>query len=150
MASTSLRRWREPARRPKAWIDPALFAQWFGPKAWTVQRCEVDAHVGGAWRAWFRRGDGSEIYAGGSYLEIEPPSRLAFTWELDPAGSAGQLASVVTVTFDQTATDTEITIVHRKLGSAQAVDMDIGWTNTLDSLAAFASTRILQETRNDQ
>lgn len=122
-----------------AWTDPALFARWFGPKAWVVDRCEVDARVGGHWRAWFRRGDGAEVYAGGTYLEFHSPTRLVFTWDLDSGGAPQDTLSVVTVIFSDAAAGTEIAITHRKLGAAQAIEMDAGWANTLDALAEFVA-----------
>ncbi|TCT02275.1 SRPBCC family protein [Aquabacter spiritensis] len=118
-----------------AWTDRALFAQWFGPKGWSVEACTLDCRVGGAWQARFRRGDGSRVAVRGTYLEIAPPDRLVFTWEADPTGPA----SVVTVAFADAPGGVEIAITHRKLGTAQAVDMDAGWNNTLDALETFAA-----------
>jgi uncharacterized protein YndB with AHSA1/START domain len=124
-----------------AWTDPKLFGQWFGPKAWTVERCELDSRVGGRWRAWFRRGDGGSVYVGGTYLEIKAPESLVFTWDTDRGGQNTDLLSVVTVSFSEAQSGVEIAITHRKLGSAEAVDMDAGWSNTLDALEAFLSTQ---------
>ncbi|GAC1346785.1 MAG: SRPBCC domain-containing protein [Acetobacteraceae bacterium] len=126
-----------------AWTDPELFAQWFGPRSWTIERCEVDARVGGQWRAWFRRADGGEVYAGGTYLDIDPPGRVVFTWHVDPAGSAADALSVVSVTLSETEGGTAIEINHRKLGTTHAVDMDVGWNNTLDALEDFVSARAI-------
>jgi uncharacterized protein YndB with AHSA1/START domain len=123
-----------------AWTEPELFARWFGPKTWTVERCELDRRVGGRWRAWFRRGDGGSVSVGGTYLAIEAPERLVFTWDTDPDGQNTELQSVVTVSFTAAPKGVEIEITHRKLGSAEAVDMDAGWNNTLDALEAFLST----------
>jgi uncharacterized protein YndB with AHSA1/START domain len=128
-----------------AWTDPKLFVQWFGPKTWSVERCELDSRVGGGWRAWFRRGDGGSVYVGGSYLEINAPERLVFTWDTDPDGGAPKLLSVVTVLFSEVPNGVEIVITHRKLGTAEAVDMDAGWSNTLDALEAFVATQIVEE-----
>src|SRR5262249_979454 len=33
----------------QAWTDPRRFARWFGPKTWTVERCELDPQTGGSW-----------------------------------------------------------------------------------------------------
>jgi uncharacterized protein YndB with AHSA1/START domain len=124
-----------------AWTDPKLLAQWFGPKTWTVERCELDSRVGGRWRACLRRGDGGSVYVGGTYLEIDAPERLVFTWDTDPDGQNTELLSVVTVSFTEAADGVEIVITHRKLGAAEAVDMDAGWNNTLDAFEAFLSTK---------
>lgn len=126
-----------------AWTDQALFAQWFGPRSWTVDRCELDVRVGGVWRAWFRRADGTELYTGGTYLELDPPNRVVFTWDTDPDGSASEMLSVVRVAFSEVGPGTEIEISHRKLGTAQAVDMDTGWATTLDALEDFLSAQTI-------
>jgi uncharacterized protein YndB with AHSA1/START domain len=124
-----------------AWTDPNLFVQWFGPKTWRVERCELDRRVGGSWRAWFRRGDGGSIYVGGSYLQIDSPDRLVFTWDTNHDGGVPELLSIVSVSFSEVPNGVDIEITHRKLGSAEAIEMDAGWNNTLDSLEAFLSTK---------
>lgn len=124
-----------------AWTEPSLFARWFGPTNWTVERCELDSHVGGRWRAWLRRGDGGSVYVGGTYLEIDAPKRLVFTWDTDPDSHNTESLSVVTVSFSEAPNGVEIVITHRKLASDEAVDMDAGWNNTLDAFEAFLSTK---------
>ncbi len=121
----------------RAWTDPALFAQWFGPKGWTIDRCEVDARTGGSWRAWFRRRDGAMVYAGGVYSEVEPDQRIVFTWDTNPEGARPESLSEVTVEFRDVANGVEICLTHRELDTARAVDMDAGWNSTLDSLQEF-------------
>lgn len=130
------------ATRPflfKAWTDPARFFCWFGPKAWLVERCEVDARPGGAWRAWLKRGDGASICVGGVYTEVEPERRIAFTWDNDERGRPTEVTSLVTVEFTEIADGVEVSITHRELSTGQAVDMDVGWNSTLDSLEAYVS-----------
>jgi uncharacterized protein YndB with AHSA1/START domain len=61
-----------------AWTDPARFLRWFGPKTWTVERCEIDARAGGAWRAWLKRGDGASVCVGGVYTDVVPKSADCF------------------------------------------------------------------------
>ena len=123
----------------QAWTDPARFARWFGPKGWTVERCEVDARPGGAWRSWFRTGSGASVYTGGVYIEVEPERRIVFTWDTNVAGAEPDLLSVVTVEFAEEPGGVEISITHRKLATAEAIDMDAGWNNTFDSLQQYAS-----------
>jgi uncharacterized protein YndB with AHSA1/START domain len=71
----------------EAWTDPARFARWFGPRTWTVERCEIDLRPGGAWRAWLKTGNGASVYVGGVYSEFEPDRRVVFTWDTNPEGS---------------------------------------------------------------
>jgi uncharacterized protein YndB with AHSA1/START domain len=81
----------------QAWTDPARFSRWFGPRGWTVERCEVDARPGGAWRAWLKTGKGASVYTGGVYLEVEPHRRIVFTWDTNVEGGAADTLSIVTV-----------------------------------------------------
>jgi uncharacterized protein YndB with AHSA1/START domain len=122
----------------QAWTDPVELAKWWGPKAWVVRRCEIDLRPRGTWRTWFKLPDGSEQIVGGSYLEIDPPERLVFTWEPSQSGDALEVApSIVTLRFNAHADGTELVLSHRKLTTGGAVDMDVGWTNTFDSLADY-------------
>jgi hypothetical protein len=43
----------------------------------------------------------------------------------------------VTVELSDRADGVEISITHRELSTGQAVDMDAGWNNSLDSLEEF-------------
>lgn len=126
------------ARLFALWTDPRHLAQWWGPTGWRVTRCEVDLKVGGAWHTRLLTGRGEERSIGGRYLEINPPERLVFTWEL-PGSSASDVAqlTIVTVTFEAIGEATQLVIEHRKLSSGQAVDMDVGWNSTLDCLARY-------------
>jgi uncharacterized protein YndB with AHSA1/START domain len=125
-----------------AWTDPARFVRWFGPKAWTVERCEIDARPGGTWRAWLKRGDGASICVGGVYTEVEPERRIVFTWDNDERGRPTEIVSLVTVEFAEMADSVEVSITHRELSTGQAVDMDVGWNSTLDSLASYVSAEL--------
>jgi uncharacterized protein YndB with AHSA1/START domain len=122
----------------QAWTDPASFVHWFGPKAWTVERCEIDARPGGAWRAWLKRGDGAGVYVSGIYTELERDRRIAFTW--DAEGGQPDTLSLVTVEFLDCAEGVEISLTHRELTIGQTVDMDVGWNSTLDSLEEYVGT----------
>jgi uncharacterized protein YndB with AHSA1/START domain len=122
----------------QAWTDPARFVRWFGPKAWTVERCEIDARRGGSWQAWLKRGDGASVHVRGVYTDVELDRRIAFTW--NAGGGQPEVASIVIVEFDDCVDGVEVRITHRELATGQAVDMDVGWSSTLDSLEEYVKT----------
>ena len=66
-----------------ALTNPELLKRWSGPNGWTMDVCEVDLKVGGAWRFVMRRPDGKAIGQRGVYREIVPGKRLVNTerWE---------------------------------------------------------------------
>src|SRR5258708_19894995 len=63
-----------------AWTNPRHLPQWLlGPEGWTMSVCEIDFHVGGAWRMVWDRGPGQELALTGKYLEIVVPERVVST-----------------------------------------------------------------------
>jgi uncharacterized protein YndB with AHSA1/START domain len=123
----------------QAWTEPARFLRWFGPKTWAVERCELNPRVGGSWRAWLKTDSGTSVYVGGVYSEFEPDRGVVFTWDTNPEGSPPQALSIVTAEFLDQLDGVQICVTHRELSTGQAVDMDAGWNNSLDSLEEYVS-----------
>jgi uncharacterized protein YndB with AHSA1/START domain len=63
----------------RAWTVPEEFVKWWGPRGYTTPHCEIDLRVGGKILFCMRSEAGDEIWAGGEYLEIDPPHRLVVT-----------------------------------------------------------------------
>ena len=63
----------------KAWPDPAMMANWWGPKMFTNPVCRVDARPGGALYIVMRAPDGSDYPMKGSFHQVEQGKRLVFT-----------------------------------------------------------------------
>jgi uncharacterized protein YndB with AHSA1/START domain len=103
----------------------------------------MDPRPGGYWRAWFRTSKGAAVYVGGVYSEVKPDRRLVFTWDTNPDGSESESLSMLTIEFRDAEGGAEVCITHRKLGSAQAVDMDVGWNKTLDSLEEYVAVQAM-------
>ena len=89
------RTFNAPARLVfKAWTQPELFKQWWVPRSMdmVLHSCEMDVRVGGRYRLNF--GEGMDFF--GTYLEVDPPSRLS--WSNEEGGESG---SITTVTFEE-------------------------------------------------
>jgi uncharacterized protein YndB with AHSA1/START domain len=82
----------------KAYIDPNLIPQWWGPKRLTTSVVKMDIRPGGIWRFVQRDSEGNEYIFNGMYHEIVPPKRLVYTFEFE--GMPGHVV-VETVTFEE-------------------------------------------------
>ncbi len=126
-----------PERVFDAWLDREMIGQWmFGPalRDEEVLRISIDARVGGAFSYLVRR-QGTEIDHVGSFLEIDRPRRLAFTW-----GVAGQSQDESWVGIDLVPQGTGAQLVlthhmHPKWADF-AVRVEESWSKMLDTLTS--------------
>ena len=65
----------------KAWTKPELMKKWLFSTESTNQMARNKFHIGGRWEIIDRR-NGEEYRATGEYLEIDPPHRLVFSFEM--------------------------------------------------------------------
>jgi uncharacterized protein YndB with AHSA1/START domain len=73
-----------PQRVFEAMTDPEQVAQWWGPEGFTCPEVILDAKVGGAYRIAMQPPDGELFHLAGEYLEVQPPTRLAYTFGWEP------------------------------------------------------------------
>ena len=59
---------------------PEHVRNWFAPFTDRVTECSIDLRVGGDYHIVFVTEDGKECSFRGTYLEIEPPTRILDTW----------------------------------------------------------------------
>ncbi|MEE1929679.1 SRPBCC domain-containing protein [Streptomyces sp. TRM 70351] len=124
----------------RAWTEPDEMARWFHPRGATTPREEVhvDLRVGGRYGyVMVADGTGERVSTGGTYLEIDEPGRLVFTWGHPDA--AADASPVITLTFADLGAKTEMTFrLQGAPGQAGDGFMHDGWTSALDVLAEYA------------
>jgi uncharacterized protein YndB with AHSA1/START domain len=129
-----------PERVFDAWLDPASARRWmFATRTGLIVHAEIDPRVGGAFRVVDRR-DGEDVEHVGTYLELDRPRRIVFTFSV-PAYSAD--ADRVTVDIVPLATGSEVTLSHalRPEAAAFARRTEDGWRRMLDGLAVATRER---------
>ncbi|MGC4084662.1 MAG: SRPBCC domain-containing protein [Vicinamibacterales bacterium] len=73
----STRLFRAPrANVVRAFTDPALLVQWWGPKGFTNVFEEFDQRPGGLWRFVMHGPDGSEFRLTKEFIDVAPPERI--------------------------------------------------------------------------
>jgi uncharacterized protein YndB with AHSA1/START domain len=102
----------------EAFTKAELLKRWWVPKSMgmTLLSCEVDARVGGKYRLVFDLGGPEPAAFFGTYIEVKPYARLAWTNE-----EGGENGSVTTVTFEETR-GTTLVVVHERYASKEALD----------------------------
>lgn len=123
-----------------AWTDPEMMARWFGPKGFTIPEAHADLRVGGAYKIAMQPPEGALFYHHGVYTEIDPPSKLCFTWLLEDQecdGATGLTCeTLVTIELKQSGDGgTDLYLSHDMLPTEASRDgHNFGWNSSLDCL----------------
>jgi uncharacterized protein YndB with AHSA1/START domain len=107
--------------------DPQLMVTWIG------ERAELDARPGGAFAV-----DVGRAAARGSYVTVEPPHRVVFTWGIPGDETMPPGSSTVEVALVPDGDDTVVTLLHRDLPSDREASHLEGWERCLAALATGA------------
>ena len=102
----------------EAFTRAELLRRWWVPKSMgmTLLSCEVDARVGGKYRLVFEYGGSEPAAFFGTYVEVQPYSRLAWTNE-----EGGEGGPVTTVTFEDQGART-LVVLRENYPSKEALD----------------------------
>ena len=122
-----------------AWTSAEVLRRWWRAEHhWEVTEAEVDLRVGGAVRVVMRDpSKGVEYGGGGNYTEIEPPTRLAFTWIWD----GDTRRTLIELDFEETDGITTVSFTHSGLWDEEAVrSHEEGWAKLFDNLARELDT----------
>ena len=93
--------------------------------------CSIDLRVGGSYHIVFVTPNGTECSFRGTYLEIERPTRLAFTWIWDDE----QRETLIEIDFEEADGVTTVHFTHSGLRDEESVrSHEGGWTAALDNL----------------
>ena len=131
----------------KAWTDPELVSQWWGPQGVFTPICEVDAKPGGRIHIIMEAGEelgqakGMQWPVDGEFVELSEPEKIVF---ISNAVNEGKelFKHQTTVTFDENDGKTKMT-VHVVISNALAgsefaiTGMEQGWNSQFNKLVEF-------------
>lgn len=136
----------------RAWTEPALIRQWWGPEHFTSPVAEVDFRVGGKYLFAMRDPDGNDYWSTGEYVEIVPMERIVYTDSF--ADAAGNVVSpqqfglgadfpetqAITLTFEDLGGRTLLRISSAGMPRDDFFEMArSGMSTSLDKLAKLLS-----------
>ena len=131
-----------PARVYRAFLDPAAMCKWLPPHGFTGTVHSMDARVGGGHRMSFTNfSTGSSHSFGGTYVELVPNERIAYTDKFDDPNLPGEMK--VTVTLKAVLCGTELNVVQEGIPDMIPTEMCyLGWQESLTLLAQLVDPEI--------
>jgi uncharacterized protein YndB with AHSA1/START domain len=117
-----------------AFTDPDQLRRWWGPEGFTIPSLEFDPRVGASYRIEMQPPEGEAFYLAGEFREVDPPTRLAYTfrWE-DP--DPDDVETMVELSFRDLGESTEVAFAQGpfKTEARRALHRD-GWTDSFNKL----------------
>jgi uncharacterized protein YndB with AHSA1/START domain len=142
----------------RAWTDPAMLAQWFGPKGCKGHFKTFELKPGGVWHSSMTMPDGTEMWGKFIFREIVKPSKLVWVHGFsDAAGGRTRhpmsptwpLEMLTTVTFEDKGAQTMVKVSWVPLNASDVetktfidglAGMNGGWGGSFIQLAEFLKT----------
>jgi uncharacterized protein YndB with AHSA1/START domain len=128
------------ARRERifaALTTPADLAAWWGPEGFTTPQIDLDLRPGGRYRFTMLPPEGDAFHLAGEFLEIQPPTRLVYTFrweEPDP----DDRTTTVTLSLGDRGNATEVSLTQGEFATAARLELHRnGWSDSFDKLGRF-------------
>jgi len=114
-----------------AWLDPELLRKFMIPgDSMIVPSANTDPTVGGRFEIVMRNGE-QDLPHAGTYTEISPHDKIAFTWETP----FSETSSNVAITFTPNGDGTTVELNHTKFATEESRDNHkAGWGKILEAL----------------
>jgi uncharacterized protein YndB with AHSA1/START domain len=118
-----------------AWLDPAKAGKFlFATPTGTMVHVEIDARVGGNFNLTDRR-DGVDVAHVGTYVEVDRPRRLVFTFAVPKYSDLYTRVSIDLKALAENAC--ELTLTHEGVLPEYLEGGREGWSRILDQLTAY-------------
>ena len=124
-----------------AFTDPDEVAQWWGPEGFTIPSLEFQPRVGERYRIEMQPPEGDSFHLTGEFREVDPPSRLAFTFVWEPA-NPDDVETLAELSFMDLAGSTAVELTQGpfKTEERRALHRD-GWGDSFDELELLLSSK---------
>lgn len=122
-----------------AFAEANLVSRWLSPSPQIqLSVLRFDFRIGGAYRFAYHVHGGQTMIVNGIYRSIEAPSKIVFSWNIEPPDEHAGLQSEVIVTITPHGMGAELFIRHEKLTpDGAALRHAEGWQAALDRLTAL-------------
>lgn len=137
-----VRTFAAPARRLFAmWTDARHLRAWLGPEGFTCSAVEIDARVGGCYRALIASAEQGDNWFGGTFREIVRYTRIVMTFAWDNDGPSAGIETIITLVFEEMDGQTTQTFRQAPFSDAERRDShEGGWTSSFAKLDRYVRT----------
>lgn len=122
-----------------AFSAPDQLAKWWGPEGFSAESLEFNPRAGDRYRIEMQPPEGDRFYLTGTFREVDPPARLAFTflWE-DP--DPDDVETLVELSFGDLGESTEVVLTQGSFKTEARRELHRnGWADSFDKLEQFIS-----------
>jgi uncharacterized protein YndB with AHSA1/START domain len=133
-----------PAPRPvvfAALSNPNELVKWWGPEGFTIPSLRFQARVGESYRIEMQPPEGDPFYLTGEFREVDPPARLAYTFEWEPP-DPDDVPTLVELSVRDLGEAREVAFTQGpfKTEARRALHRD-GWTDSFDKLERLVAAK---------
>jgi uncharacterized protein YndB with AHSA1/START domain len=129
-----------------AFAEAELLERWLTPSPEIrLTVLHFDFREGGSYRFAYHVPEAATVIVAGSFSVINPPSRIVFSWVIEPPDEHAGIQSEVSVAITPDGSGSELVIRHDKLGRTDAIERhSAGWRGAVDQLTEL----LAQEEQN--
>jgi uncharacterized protein YndB with AHSA1/START domain len=118
----------------RALTDPAELSRWWGPKGFTTPSTDFDPRAGRGYRIAMQPPEADLFHVFGEIRQIEPPTRLAYTFCWDPPHPDDR-ETLVTLTLEDRGETTDVRLRHGEFATEERHKLhEAGWSESFDRL----------------
>ena len=131
-----------------AFANADLVARWLTPSPEIrLTVLEFNFREGGSYRFAYHVPEAATVIVAGSYSVIRPPSKIVFSWVIEPPDEHAGIESEVSVAITPDGSGSELVIRQEKLGRTDAIERHAGgWRGAVDQLTEL----LAQKERHDR
>jgi uncharacterized protein YndB with AHSA1/START domain len=109
-------------------------AKWWGPKGFAIPSLEFEPRVGSRYRIAMQPPAGELFHLEGEFREVDPPSRLAYTFRWDPPDPDDR-ETLVTLALEDRGEETEVVFTQGDFATEERRALhDGGWSDSFEKL----------------
>jgi uncharacterized protein YndB with AHSA1/START domain len=129
-----------PAAPPEVFrlfADPDELARWWGPAGFSVPSLDFNPAVGSSYRIEMQPPEGEAFHLTGEFREVDPPTRLSFTFVWEPP-DPDDVETLVELSFREADDATEVDFRQGTFKTEERRELHrSGWGDSFEKVEAI-------------